>query len=154
MSIIEGVIITDKPSIHDERGYIQHFMRIDDYEYTKFGEVYFSIAYKNVVKAWHLHTEMTLNYLCVYGMIKLVLFDDRENSPTRGILNEFFIGEKNQKMITIPKSVWNGFKGYGERNFSIIANFADIPHSKNEIIREFPHINPIVNNYNWDRKDG
>ena len=154
MNIIDGVIITDKLPIHDERGYVQHFMKINDLEYTKFGEVYFSTIYKDAVKAWHLHTEMTLNYLCVYGMIKLVLFDDRENSPTKGILNEFFIGEKNQKMITIPKGIWNGFKGYGEKDFSIVANFTDVIHSKDEIIRNFPHENPIVNRYNWDRKDG
>jgi len=153
VNIIDGVIIKDRSPIHDERGYIQHFMRIDNPEYTKFGEVYFSTIYKDVIKAWHLHTEMTLNYLCVYGMIKLVLFDDRNNSPTKGVFNEFFIGEKNHKMITIPNGIWNGFKGYGEKEFSIVANFTDIPHRKDEIIREFPHENPIINKYNWDKKD-
>jgi len=153
-NIIDGVLINAKKSIHDERGYIQHYIRCDDKEFSKFGEIYFSSIYNGTVKAWHIHTKMTLNYLCVFGMIKLVLYDDRENSPTKGLLNEFFIGEKNNQMITIPSNIWNGFKGYGEREFSIVANFTDFPHDKEEISRTFPNLNPKISEYDWSRKDG
>ena len=60
--------------------------------FIEFGEIYFSTIYPGVVKGWHRHREMTLNYACVHGRIKLVLYDDREGSPTRGELMELFLG--------------------------------------------------------------
>jgi dTDP-4-dehydrorhamnose 3,5-epimerase len=152
--LIDGVVVADKKIIVDERGYIQHFMRNDDSQFDKFGEVYFSIVYNGAVKAWHLHTKMTLHYLCIYGMIKLVLFDQRVGSSTEGLLNEIFIGEKNSKMITIPPGIWNGFKGFGEREFSIVGNLADMSHDPNEIIRSEPYYNELVGAYDWNRHDG
>lgn len=87
-------------------------------------------------------------------MIKLVLYDDRENSKTKGMINEFFIGEKNSMSIFIPKMIWNGFKGYGEREFSIVANATDVIHRKDEIIRKSPNDEYFIKKYSWGRKDG
>ena len=60
--MIEGVKIYPKKQIFDERGKIMHMLRKDDENFKKFGEIYFSVTYPNVVKAWHLHNKMTINY--------------------------------------------------------------------------------------------
>ena len=86
-----------------------------DPHFKEFGEVYFSCGYPGVVKAWHIHKEMTLNNCCVVGMIKLVLYDDREASLTRGELMELFIGEDNYCLVQIPSGVTNGYKAYGTK---------------------------------------
>ena len=65
--MIEGVLLEKVSCIMDCRGEIRHFMRNDDPLFTKFGEVYFSTVFPDTVKGWHLHTEMTLNYVCVVG---------------------------------------------------------------------------------------
>src|SRR5204862_170085 len=75
------------------------------------GEIYFSTVYAGVVKGWHLHDRMTINYAVPVGAIKLVLFDDRDGSATRGELQELFLGESNYALVTVPPKVWNGFKG-------------------------------------------
>ena len=148
--MIKGVKIKPLSKIADERGVIFHMLRRDDPDFKKFGEIYFSLVYPGVVKGWHLHTKMTLNYAVIQGMIKLVLFDDRKGSPTRGEIMEIFTGEGNYSLITIPPEVWNGFKGIGVKP-AIVANCATIPHDPKEIKRIDPLNNRIIK-YDWDIK--
>lgn len=145
--MIDGVLIHPLRQIPDERGKIMHMLRANDPYFEKFGEIYFSTVYPGVVKGWHLHKEMTLNYAVPMGTIKLVLYDEREESPTRGELNELFIGEGNYVLVKVPPMVWNGFKGVGVTP-ALVANCATIPHDPNEISRLDPHHNHIP--YNWD----
>jgi dTDP-4-dehydrorhamnose 3,5-epimerase len=147
---IEGVIVKPLKKIPDERGCIFHMLRCDDLVFEKFGEIYFSLVYPGVVKGWHLHKEMTLNYAVIQGMIKLVLYDDRKYSPTNGNLMELFIGDKNYCLVKIPPKVWNGFKGIGDEP-AIVANCATLPHDPNEIIKVDPFVNEIP--YRWDLKN-
>ena len=149
--MIDGVIIIPKKQIIDARGKIMHMMRNDDANFTKFGEIYFSYSHPNTVKAWHLHKLMTVNYICVVGKIKLVLFDDRSESLTKGFLEEIFLTTDNYCLVSVPPGIWNGFKSI-ENKFSIIANCSDIPHNKNEMLRR-PFDDPYFN-YNWNVKLG
>jgi len=102
-----------------------------------------------VIKGWHLHTRMTLNYAVVSGMIKLVLYDARDKSPTHGELQELFIGEDNYVLVQIPPGIYNGFKGIGVKP-AIVANCSDIPHDPEEILRIDPFIHDIP--YDWNLK--
>lgn len=132
--MIDGVILTPLRQIFDERGKVMHMLREDSPEFTKFGEIYFSCTHPGVVKAWHLHKEMTLNYAVIYGEIKFVLFDDRPGSPTRGEVQEFFISPENYMLVTVPPLIWNGFKCVGTKT-AIVANCATLPHSPDELER-------------------
>ncbi len=147
--MIEGVVIKKLKKIPDERGSIYHMLRNDDPLFEKFGEIYFSKVYPGVIKAWHIHSKMTLNYAVVCGMIKLVLYDDRENSKTKGELMELFIGEDNYCLVKIPPNVWNGFKGIGTKE-AIVANCATEPHDPDEIKRKDPFTKDIP--YDWSLK--
>jgi dTDP-4-dehydrorhamnose 3,5-epimerase len=143
---IDGVITKKLRQIADERGKIMHMLRNDDEIFDQFGEIYFSQVYPQVIKGWHLHTRMTLNYAVVYGAIKLVLFDDRKDSPTKGVLQEIFLGEADYQLVKIPPLIWNGFKGIGVTP-SIVANCASIPHDPEEIKRLDPFDKSIP--YDW-----
>jgi dTDP-4-dehydrorhamnose 3,5-epimerase len=147
--MIQGVLIRPLKQVPDERGKIMHMLRNDDPHFERFGEIYFSTVYPQVIKGWHLHKEMTLNYAVVSGMIKLVLYDDRKESQTRGELMEIFLGESNYALIQIPPGVWNGFKGIGTAP-AIVANCSTIPHSPDEIVRKDPFTSEIP--YQWDLK--
>jgi len=111
--MIDGVEVIPLKQICDERGRVMHMMRCDSPYFEKFGEIYFSNVFPGAIKGWHKHSKMGLNYAVVRGMIKLVLYDDREGSKTKGELNEFFLGENNYCLVKIPRMIWNGFKGYG-----------------------------------------
>lgn len=144
--MIEGVRVKPLTRIADERGGILHMLRADDPDFPGFGEVYFSTVYPGVVKGWHIHTRMTLNYAVVRGTIKLVLFDDRPASPTNGEVQEIFLGERNYALVTVPPMVWNGFKGVGTEE-AMVANCANLPHDPTEINRLDPFDNHIP--YDW-----
>lgn len=149
--MIEGLAVHPLQQIPDERGKVMHMLRSDDPWFQKFGEIYFSVAYPGAIKAWHLHKKMTLNYAVVSGMIKLVVFDDREGSQTRGKLQEIFTGEDNYCLVTIPPFVWNGFKAIGVKP-AIVANCATEPHDPEEIVRMDPFTDRVP--YRWELRNG
>lgn len=149
--MIEGVTIKPLSKIIDERGSVMHMLKNTDPEFKQFGEIYFSTVYPGVIKGWHLHKTMTLNYAVIKGCIKLVLYDQREESSTKGELQEIFIGDNNYCLVKVPPGVVNGFKGVGMEE-SIVANCATHPHDPEEIIRISPFAPEIP--YNWDIKHG
>jgi len=149
--MIDGVLITPLKQILDERGKVMHMLKVNDPHFRQFGEIYFSCVYPGAIKAWHRHKEMTLNYAVPYGKIKLVLYDDRPDSPTHGKLMELFPGPDNYILITIPPMVWNGFKGIGTET-AIVANCATHSHDPEEIDRIDPFDNHIP--YKWEIRHG
>ena len=133
-SLIQGVEIIKKNKIVDDRGMILHMLRADDKNYKKFGEIYFSSINPNKIKAWHDHELMTLNYVAVYGNIKLVLYDDRDTSKTKGMIQEIILSNQSHFLVSIPPKIWNGFCSSNNKH-AILANCSDIPHDKEEIKR-------------------
>lgn len=149
--MIKGVAVHPLRRIPDERGTVMHMLRADAPHFERFGEIYFSTVYPQVVKAWHLHRQMTLNYAVVSGLVKLVLYDDREDSPSRSEVMELFVGDQNYVLVTVPPLVWNGFKGVGTTP-AIVANCATLPHDPAEIERLDPFSPRIP--YRWDLRHG
>ncbi len=147
--MIDGVLVHPLRQIPDERGRVMHMLKSSDPHFEQFGEIYFSMVYPGVVKGWHRHTRMTINYAVVVGMIKLVLYDDRPNSPSCHQLEEIFVGEACYCLVKIPPMIWNGFKGIGAA-LAIVANCATIPHDPAEIERLDPMANHIP--YDWSLK--
>ena len=144
--MIDGVQIIPLKRIPDERGTIMHMLRCTDPHFQQFGEIYFSTVYKGIVKAWHKHTEMTLNYACVHGRIKEVLYDDRPDSPTKGEVMEVFLGPDNYSLLIVPPDVWNGFKGMSDP-YAIVANCCTHAHDPSRSERLHPFENEIP--YDW-----
>ncbi len=144
--MIEGVKITKLKILQDDRGKVMHMLRTDSEVFKNFGEIYFSTIYYEKIKAWHLHKESTLNYTCVKGKVKLVLFDDRQESSSKGSTQEIILSPKDYNLVTVPNNIWNGFKGL-DKDESIIANCLDMPHNENEMVRIDPFDKTIK--YNW-----
>jgi len=149
--MIKGVQITARKIIPDDRGKIMHIMKVTDELFNSFGEVYCSTVYPGIVKGWHLHKLMTLNYIVLKGNIKFVLYDNRNKSPTFKQIQEIIIGDNQYVMVTVPPNIWNGFLGIGTEEAFVI-NFTDIPYDPNEIKRMDPHNNDVIK-YNWAIKD-
>jgi dTDP-4-dehydrorhamnose 3,5-epimerase len=145
--MIHDVVVTPLRQIADERGKVMHMLRSDSRQFAGFGEIYFSCVFEGAVKAWHLHKRMVCSYAVPHGRIKLVLYDDRPESPTRGAIQEMLVGEGNYCLVTIPPRIWSGFKGLGP-SMSIVANCASIPHdpAEGERLDAFDSSIPYV----WD----
>lgn len=148
--MIEGVKLTDLKVIEDERGSVRHMLRWTDSHFKKFGEIYFSSINPMVVKAWHLHTAMTLNYAVVVGNIQVGLIDLRGGSPTFGEYMDVYLSSfgPDYRLLTIPPGVWNGFRVVqGDTRSAIVANCATLPHDPDEIVRVHPEEFPVL--YDW-----
>lgn len=150
---IDGVTIHDLKVIPDERGRLMEIMRRDDLFFDGFGQVYVSTVYPDVVKAWHYHRVQMDRFTCVRGMVKAVLYDDREGSPTRGCLNEIYSGEHRPTLIIIPAGVFHGWKCVSEYEAYVI-NIPSEPYNRTDPdeYRVHPHEGGIP--YDWSRKDG
>ncbi len=151
--MIHGVKTKALTLIPDERGFLFEILRTDDEIFEQFGQIYLTYAYPGVVKGWHYHKKQTDFFCCVKGMIKLVLFDSREGSPTKGEVNEFFIGEQKRMVVSIPPYVLHGFKGMPpEGGYLLNAPTHPYVYADPDEFRVHPHDNDIP--YDWARKDG
>ena len=150
---IAGVHVKPLRAIPDERGWLMEILRADETELLpKFGQVYVSATYPGVVKAWHYHKKQVDNFACVAGMVKLVLVDTREGSPTKGVVNEFFIGTLNPMLVQVPNLVYHGWKCISSEP-SLVVNVASEPYDRQspDEFRLEPHGSLP---YDWTRKDG
>lgn len=151
--MIDGVKIKDLKVIPDERGRLMEILRSDDELFIKFGQAYLTTAYPGVTKAWHYHKIQTDNFAVIKGMMKLVLYDSREDSPTHGEVNEFFLGEHNPKLLQIPPYVYHGFKCISEEEALVINIPTEVyKYKRPDEYRLDPHTVEIP--YDWARKDG
>jgi len=150
VGLIEDVIIRPLKKIPDERGTIMHGIRSDNM-LNEFGEIYFKKLYSGVINGWHVHEKLILNYICIFGMIKLVLYDMRENSSTIDKFQEIFFGEDNYCLVHIPPGIANASKGIGFP-YSIMVNVSSEPHDPDLKYRRIdPHSGEIL--YDWKRRD-
>lgn len=154
MKVIDGVITKKLRVIPDERGRLMEMLRADDPFFRKFGQVYVSTTYPGVVKAWHYHKVQDDHFCCVTGMVKLVIFDAREASPTYREINEFCIGEHNPLLVVVPRLCYHGWKNIGLKE-SVVVNVPTetYDYDKPDEYRLDPHENDMIP-YSWARRDG
>ena len=153
MRLIKGLRVKMLRVIPDERGRLFEMLRRDEPLFLKFGQVYCTTVNVGVVKGWHYHKRQVDNFVCVHGMIKLVAYDSRPQSPTTGVVNEFFLGTYQPLLVQIPAGVYHGFKGLSEPE-AIVINIPSEPYhrAKPDEYRCDPHHSEIP--YDWSRKDG
>src|SRR6185436_8042142 len=90
---IAGVTIAPLKLVPNEKGRLMEVQRADDPHFPGFGQVYVTQTFSGVVKAWYRHTKQIDQLAVITGLIKLVLFDDRAKSATRGSVVEILLGE-------------------------------------------------------------
>ena len=145
--LITDVHINLLKQIHDDRGAVFHVMKSSEKQFNKFGEAYFSKINNNVIKGWKFHKEMKQNFCVPFGKLKLVLFDNRENSKTKGLINEIILDDsKNYKRVTIPKNIWYSFKCLSDP-YCLLLNISNIEHDPLESTTIEINTNKIP--YSW-----
>jgi dTDP-4-dehydrorhamnose 3,5-epimerase len=151
--LIEGVAARRGKVIPDERGRLGEIFRVDDPWFEKFGQVYFTTTYPSVVKAWHYHKIQTDYFYVVKGIVKIALYDQRDNSPTKGVINELYLGEHCPGLLRIPPGVLHGWMCVSQEEAVIINIPSEVyQYQEPDESRVDPHDNDIP--YDWKRKDG
>lgn len=151
--MIHDVQVKKLRVIPDDRGRLMEMLRADDECFEAFGQVYLSTTYPGVVKAWHYHKLQKDHFVCVKGMVKLVLADTRDGSPTKGQIDEFVIGEHNPLLVQVPIGVYHGWKCLGgEEAYVINVPTKTYDYREPDEYRLDPHSNDVIA-YDWTTKD-
>ena len=74
------------------------FIKQNDKNYIKFGEVYFSWIKKNYLKGWKFHKKMHMNLTVPVGKIKFIFFDKITNKK-----RIFFLVTRNLELYMSPQ---------------------------------------------------
>ncbi len=151
--MIDGVVLKPLKVIPDERGRLMEILRRDDPLFSSFGQVYMTTTYPGIIKAWHYHKKQDDNATVIKGMLKIVLYDDRKGSATRGQLNEFFAGEHRPVLIHIPRGIYHGWKCIGQEE-AIVVNCVTEPYNYNEPDEHRLPFDTDQIPYNWAVKMG
>ena len=133
--MLSGMIKKDLDIIEADSGSVYHVLKNTDKEFKEFGEVYFSSVKKDIIKAWKLHKEMTLNLTVPVGKIQFCFFDVREQSDTFNEKFKIVLSQNPYIRLTVPPGIWFGFQGVSD-GLNLICNVADISHDPNEVLRK------------------
>ena len=151
--MIAGADVKTLVAHDDQRGWLAELVRSDDPDFTRFGQVYISVSYPGVVKAWHLHQKQIDLVTCVSGTILLVLHDARQGSSTRGQTDEHYLGRHALRRVRIPAGVHHGWKCVSGEEALVISLISELYDRANpDEIRLPPHSEEIP--YDWTRRDG
>ncbi|MBI2863684.1 MAG: dTDP-4-dehydrorhamnose 3,5-epimerase family protein [Chloroflexi bacterium] len=151
--MIHGVELKQLKANADERGYLMEILREDDDIFERFGQVYVSLNYPGVVRAWHYHKLQNDFFAVVKGMVKVALYDARDDSPTRGVVQEVFLGERNSQLLRIPVGVLHGYKTVGCEP-SLLLNFPTKTYNRNQPDEYRLPWNTAEIPYDWSLKNG
>lgn len=116
MPAIHDVQVRELQVNADERGRLAEIFREDWPEYDiDPAMAYYSMTDPDIIRAWHRHLEGQIDhFVCPTGRVKVAIYDDRDDSPTQGELDEIVIGEHVQRVVRIPGDCWHGFKAISD----------------------------------------
>lgn len=137
-SLVEGISLVELRQISDKRGALLHMLRSDAPEFSKFGECYFSEVLPGAVKAWKFHHRQVQNIAVPVGRIRMVIYDDRDGSSTRGQVEVLELGRPDKYFrLQIPPQLWYGFSCISKVP-ALLVNCSDLLHDPLESqTREF-----------------
>ena len=147
---ITDVVITPLKRFPDERGTVMHMMQVTDPDFKGFAQVYCSTVNPGKIKGWHFQNKAYRSYIVLSGMVKLVLYDEREDSPSKGVVQEIFMGDSNYVRVTIPPQVWSGVNGISTEP-AILCDVVNMAHDPDQAKRCDPNDGHIP--YDWAMKD-
>ena len=118
---IEGVIFRPTRPVPHEDGTVAEIARTMWPEITQpIVHVHVTTTEPGRIRAWGLHQESTDRLFVVKGLVSIVVYDGRLDSPTRGCLNEWKVSERNPGLVVIPPNLYHGWKNIGTSEAFII----------------------------------
>lgn len=130
-NLIDGVLVTPQKRILNPKGDILHAMKRSGAGYAGFGEAYFSTVHPGVIKGWKRHRSATLNLVVPVGVVRFVIYDDRQKSASVGQFLDVTLGEENHARLTVSPGLWVAFTGMKE-GLNMLLNISNEEHDPAE----------------------
>ena len=138
----------DAPS-GEKRGILLEVLRKDEGLLSKFDQTVFTISYKNTIKAFHWHRKQDDLWFVASGKAKIVLYDQRKDSPTHGETQVLYAGTDDYKLILIPVGVAHGYKVIGDEPVLLFYHVTETYVDWEPDEKRIPFDDPTIN-FNWD----
>jgi dTDP-4-dehydrorhamnose 3,5-epimerase len=123
--LIAGVAFRPTRPVPHEDGHVTEVARASwDVLGKPVVQVHITTTFADRIRAWGLHTLGTDRLFVVSGLVRIVVFDGRNDSPTAGRLNEFVVSERNPGLLIVPPNLYHGWKNIGTSE-AVIINMPD-----------------------------
>jgi dTDP-4-dehydrorhamnose 3,5-epimerase len=150
---IDGVTVREVLHVPRDHGVITEMFRPEwDPSGLPVVQIYQSRLFAGALGAWSCHQRSTDRLFVSEGHVKIVLYDDRNGSSTRGRLMELHAGDARPCLVVVPPGIWHGLQSLGNidalvLNFPTEAyNYGDPDHYR------LPHDSPEIP-YAWKLSD-
>lgn len=145
---IAGVWVKELRLFADDRGLLGELVRADDpyfgADFAACAQTTLTVSYPNVIKAFHWHRHQDDAWFCVKGMIQAVLYDQRDDSPTRGLTEQYCIGEHHLAMVIIPRGVVHGYRVLSAEPAWIVYHTSAVYDPANPDEERIAHDDPTI----------
>ena len=114
LKLIDGVRIRPATTLHDDRGTLCEILNPAwQLHEAPIVCVYQFTIRPGKVKGWHQHHLHDDRIFLSQGTVKVVLYDDRPDSPTYRMLNEIVRHEHQRTIMIIPAFVFHAHQNIG-----------------------------------------
>jgi dTDP-4-dehydrorhamnose 3,5-epimerase len=123
-----GVVFKDLITQIDERGSVlEMFDSRWNWHPDPLVFVYSFTVRPGFIKGWGLHKRHDDRYLVLHGELEVVLYDERSDSPTRGMVSRIILSEYRRRLMSIPAGVWHADHNIGSKD-AVVVNFPTIAY--------------------------
>jgi dTDP-4-dehydrorhamnose 3,5-epimerase len=150
--VIEGVVLKPLTVHPDDRGMRMEVLRADDPFFRGFGQTTLTVTYPGVIKAFHWHRRQDDLWFVVSGMAQCVLHDLREDSPTRGETNVFYLGDHKRALLAIPAGVAHGYRVLGNQPVALFYHTTEPYDPSHPDEERIPFDDPAIG-FDWITKN-
>ncbi|MDM5225438.1 dTDP-4-dehydrorhamnose 3,5-epimerase family protein [Cytobacillus sp. NJ13] len=147
--MIKGIKVKNLIKHCDDRGFFTELIRDNEPEFLpKFGQASWSMSYPGVIKAFHYHEKQDDLWFFPTGNAQVVLYDLREDSPTNGTTDVYYMGEENPIMLFIPRGVAHGYRVLGQEPAVIIYFTTESYNPNDPDEKRIPWNDPVID-FKW-----
>ena len=122
--LIDGVAVREIANVPKQNGWLTEVFRREWNDSVAIDQVFQTVLNDGAISAWHAHETTTDRLFVSFGMMRIILFDARQSSPTHGAINEFRFGSVRPALLTIPPQVWHGVQNISGQP-SVLINIVD-----------------------------
>ena len=141
--------ISDTPDeLMTKPGFLLEVLRTDDGLLEKFGQSIFTVAYPGAIKAFHWHKNQADLWFVASGKAKIVLYDQRPDSATRGQTQVIYAGTNDYKLIVIPAGVVHGYKVIGDQPVMLFYHTTETYNRENPDEERIAYNDPRIG-FDW-----
>jgi dTDP-4-dehydrorhamnose 3,5-epimerase len=84
-----------------------------------------------VTKGWGMHLRHDDRYFILSGEVEVVLYDERPDSPTSGLVARVYLSGHRRRLMNIPAGVWHANRNVGLQD-AVLINFPTLPYDHAE----------------------